>query len=159
MRERGEWGKFFPMSMTGFGYNLSNAQFVFPETKESAATLGMSWHEFSDDVPDGISPEELPDRIDDAPDSITTQPLICPITKRRYNIAPHELAFYRQYGIPLPRRHFDHRIVESFKRMALAVAPQAGTCCFCKKDITHFFPSEFGYQKIACVECYQREVA
>ncbi len=36
--------------------------------------------------------------------------------------------------------------------------PYQRTCVFCSKPIVHYYPPEWGYQKIACEECYQREV-
>ena len=158
MKERGEWGRFFPLSFAGFGYNLSNAALLFPENKESILGMGGLWHDFKDEAVSGMSADDLPDRIDDVPDDIVKQALTCPETKRRYNIAPHELAFYRQHGIPLPRRHFDLRTIERFRPIALAISPRDGACCFCSKPIVHYFPEELGYEKIACVECYQKEI-
>ncbi len=158
MKKRGEWGKFFPYDMAYCGYNFSLASVFFPESKEDIEKLGGLWEEPSDVATEGVSADTLPDRIDDATDDIPTKQLICPKTKRRFNIAPHELEFYRQHGIPLPRHHFDVRTLERFKPLA-AVTPMAGNCTFCKKSITHFYPPEWNYQKIACVECYQQHVS
>lgn len=159
MKKRGEWGKFFPLSMTYSGYNLSLAQLHFPLTKEKAISLGGRWDEKNDATHDGISSNETPDRIEEVEDSITTQPLLCPETGYRFNIAPQELEFYRTHSIPLPNRHPDARVLNRFKRIARAVESNPGSCFFCKKDITHYYPAELGYQKIACTECYQKEIA
>ena len=159
MKARGEWGKFFPLSAAGFGYNASLGQIYFPLTKEEVLARGGLWHEFKDESKEGVSADTLPDRIDDVPDSITSTPLICPVTKQRYNIAPRELAFCREYGIPLPRRYFDFRMLERFKPLAKMVRIYKGVCAVCGKEIEHYYPPEFGYKKIACVDCYQKAVA
>lgn len=159
MKTRGEWGKFFPMELAGFGYNLSLANIMFPAKKEEVQAMGGLWDNAPDQGAEGMPTDQLPDRIDDVQDSITTQPLICPETGLRYNIAPHELAFYRERGIPLPRLHFDQRILKRFGILARMMRPREGSCTFCKKDVLHYFPLDLGYQKIACVDCYQQRVS
>jgi len=76
-----------------------------------------------------------------------------------YNIATAEMAFYREHSIPLPRRHFDQRTLDRFRPMALMVEPQRGICVYHKKEIEHYYSPELGFQKIACIECYQKEIA
>ncbi len=159
MRERGEWGKFFPMAYASAGYNLSLAQILFPDIKANVEHMGGWWQELKEPTHDGVSGDALPDRIDDVRDDITAQAVICPETKWRYNIAPRELVFYKEKGIPLPRRHPDWRTLNRFSLLGRAVTPREGICYYCKKAITHYFPSEFGYQKIACVDCYQKNIA
>lgn len=158
MKERGEWGTFFPLAMANVGYNFSTAQLFFPLTKEEAEKMGAWWEESGDTAGEGTSGNEVPDRIDGVDDGITTTQLICPATKRRFNIAAHELAFYREQGIPAPHEHFDYRLIKRLKPLT-AITSVSGKCYFCKKEITHYYPSAWGYQKIACRECYNKEVA
>ena len=138
---------------------MSLAQITFPETKENILKLGGLWDDGEAQKAEGMPSSELPDSIDDVTDDISTKPIVCPVTGMRYNIAAGELAFYREQGIPLPRRHGDFRTLERFGLIARMVEPREGKCCFCKKDIVHYFYPELGYQKIACTECYQKEVA
>ena len=160
MKKRGEWGKFFPLSFAYSGYNLTLGQLFFPETKERVAQLGGLWEEApQQDYKNTTNAETLPETIDVVADDITQKRIICPETKLSYNIVEHELAFYRRFGIPLPRRHFDWRTLNRFKPMTLMIYPQEGTCWICKKEIEHFYSQELGYKKIACVECYQHEMA
>jgi len=160
MKGRGEWGKFWPLSSAYSGYNLSLAQMQFPMTKEEALKFGFKWDEPAEPHYENIiNANELPDNIDDVKDEITKQRILCPQTKLSYNITKDELAFYREHGIPLPDRHFDWRTQERFKPFSMMVTPQKGNCCFCKKEIDHYYDDKLGFQKIACLECYQREVA
>ncbi|MBI2121571.1 MAG: hypothetical protein HYT98_00460 [Candidatus Sungbacteria bacterium] len=159
MQKRGEWGKFMPLSMAYSGYNLSLANIIFPENEEFIRKMGGKW----DILPipkfeNTISGADLPGRIDDVKDDIARQRVICPETGLSYNIAPHELAFYKAQGIPLPRLHFDLRTLNRFRPMTLMIYPQRGICIFCRKEIEHYYPSELGYKKIACVTCYNNEV-
>ncbi len=159
MRKSGEWGKFFPYALAYSGYNLSLAHIYFPETKEGTQKLGGRWdEEEAAAVTEGMSGDDLPDRIGDVGDDISKQAVICPKTGRRFNIAPHELAFYKEFEIPLPHHHPDWRTLERFKPLTV-LRPYRGTCAFCSKETEHFYPPETGYKKIACMDCYQREVS
>ncbi len=160
MKERGEWGKFFPLSAAYCGYNLSLAQMQFPMTKDEALRFGAKWEETVEPHYENIiSGNDLPDTIAEVGDEIVKQRILCPETKLSYNITKEELSFYREHGIPLPQRHFDWRTLERFKPFSLMVMPQKGVCHFCKKEIEHYYSPELKFQKIACLECYQREVA
>jgi hypothetical protein len=158
MKNRGEWGKFFPLSAAYAGYNYSLAQMMFPMTKDEAITFGAKWEESEVAVHAGIRSSDLPDRIEDVEDEITKQRIICPETGLSYNIAPAELAFYREHNIPLPRRHFDWRTFNRFRPLTLMVEPQKGVCIYCNKEIEHYYSPELGFKKIACVSCYQSNI-
>ncbi len=160
MQTCGEWGKFMPFAMAYGGYNVSLAQVLFPKTKEQVAEMGAKW----EDAPvvsyqGAVSSDELPDSIEGVTDEITKQRIICVETKLSYNIAPRELTFYKTHGIPLPQRHFDHRTFERYKPMALMFKPQKGICYYCKQEVEHYYDPSLNYQKIACVPCYQKEIA
>ena len=43
MTTTGEWGEFFPFSLSTFGYNETIAQEYFPETAESIKAMGGKW--------------------------------------------------------------------------------------------------------------------
>jgi len=160
MKTRGEWGKFFPLSSAYCGYNLSLAQMLFPMTKDETIQFGARWEETVEPhYENTISGDDLPDTIDQVKDDIAKQRILCPETKLSYNVTKEELQFYREHNIPLPRRHFDYRTLERFKPFSLMITPQKGNCYFCKKEIEHYYSPELGFEKVACLECYQREVA
>lgn len=160
MKNRGEWGKFFPLSCAYAGYNLSLAQMMFPMAKEEALKFGAKWEETVEPHYENIiSGDTLPDTIAEVSDEIIKQRILCPETKLSYNITKDELQFYREHNIPLPRRHFDWRTLERFKPFSMMVNPQKGNCYFCKKEIEHYYSPELGFEKIACLECYQLKVA
>ena len=159
MKKRGEWGKFFPLSAAYAGYNYSLANIMFPFSKEEALDFGAKWEEVSEIHYEGISGDDLPDKINDVGEDIVKQRIICPETKLSYNIAPNELAFYREHGIPLPRRHFDWRTLNRFKTFSYMLKPQTGICCYCGKKIEHYYGPELGFKKIACIECYHKEIS
>jgi hypothetical protein len=158
MKRDGGYGKFLPYDMAYSGYNVTQANIFFPETKENIEKLGGYWEDIDETRADGRNTNELPDDIGEVKDDITTQPLICPETGYRFNIATQELSFYRQRSIPLPRLHPDARTLERIGRVSI-VTPYPYVCFFCKKDIQAYYPPEWGYKKIACESCYNTEVA
>jgi hypothetical protein len=160
MKNRGEWGKSFPLSAAYCGYNLSLAQMMFPLSEAEVLKFGAKWEKTVEPHYENIiNGDDLPDTIDEVGDEIVKQRILCPETKLSYNITQQELAFYREHKIPLPRRHFDWRTLERFKPFGLMIIPQKGICYYCKKEIEHYYSPELGFQKIACLDCYQREVA
>ncbi|OGZ76123.1 MAG: hypothetical protein A2205_03680 [Candidatus Staskawiczbacteria bacterium RIFOXYA1_FULL_37_15] len=160
MKKNGEWGRLWPLSAAYSGYNLSLAHMQFPMTKTEALQFGAKWEEASKPHYENIiTADTLPDSIDDVKDEITKQRILCPETKLSYNITKDELAFYKEHGIPLPNRHFDWRTQEHYKPFSHMVELQCGICAHCNKEIEHYYSPELGFQKIACMECYQREVA
>ena len=160
MKQRGEWGSPWPLACAYAGYNLSLAQMQFPMTKEEAIKFGAKWEESNEPHYENvINADALPDTIAEVSDEITKQRILCPETKLSYNITKEELSFYREHGMPLPNRHFDWRTLERFKPFSYMAKVEKGNCYFCKKEIEHYYSKDLGFQKIACLECYQREVA
>ena len=157
MVRTGEWGRFFPKAFAYGGYNYSVGNMYFPLEKDAAQREGFRWEDRQTVAGEGKPANELPDRIDDAYDTIPQEQLFCPRTKQRFNIAPQELAFCRAEGIPLPEEHFDYRTMERIKPLTVCV-PHYGVCHNCKNEITHFYSPEWGYEKIMCTECYKQEV-
>ncbi len=158
MKQNGEWGKFFPLRMAYSGYNLSLANIYFPETEANVKQLGGKWDNVAEVHYEGVSGDDLPDTIQEIPEDFPEQAVICPKTKWRFNMAQHELEFYKRYNIPPPHYHPDFRTMERFK-MLTAITPQKGNCHFCSVEIVHYYPPEWDYQKIACIDCYHKEVA
>ncbi len=158
MKVRGEYGKFLPYSMSPGPFNFSTAFLYFPETKkEDILKLGGYWENIDESHIEGMPTSELPDSIDDVPEDICSQALICPATGWRFNIAENELIFYKQNNIPLPRYHFDVRIMDNMK-YATVLKSYPNKCFYCQKDISTFYPPEWGFEKVACEECYKQNI-
>jgi hypothetical protein len=159
MKQRGEYGKFPPYSLGLCPYNVSTAAIYFPEvTKEYVLEKGGYWDEEGGVKIEGMDTKDLPDSIYDIGEDICKQPLICPVTGWRYNISVDELSFLKRNKIAIPRVHFDVRT----KERVITTSPTKGElyqCFYCKKDINAYYPKSWGYEKIACDECYLREIA
>ena len=159
MQKGREYGKFLPYSMSTGPFNFSTGFFYFPETKkEDILKFGGYWEDIDESNIQGMPTSELPDDIKDVPDTITTQALICPETGWRFNISQNELIFYKENNIPLPRYHFDVRTKNSLKYLTV-LQSYPHNCTYCEKDINAYYPPEWGYQKIACEECYKQNIA
>lgn len=158
MKERGEYGKFLPYSMSPGAFNFSTGSLYFPKTtKEEILKLGGYWQDIDENHIEGMPTSELPDSINDVQDNICSQALICPLTGLRFNIAQNELIFYRQNNIPLPRYHFDVRVKDNIKYTAV-LESYPYTCFYCKKSINAYYPLEWGYRNISCEDCYQKNL-
>lgn len=159
MEKRGEYGKFLPYSMGLCDYNFSTGMIYFPETtKEEITNLCGYWSEEDFSSKDGISSLELPDSIMDTSPEISSQALICPESNYRFNISEAEYAFHKRKGFALPRVHFDKRIMDRIKKMSV-IRSYPSECFYCQKHIDAYYPPGWGYQKIACEECYKQNIA
>ncbi len=120
MMADGEWGEFFPSSMSPFGYNETVAQEYFPLTREEITESGIfNWSDYEAPFPTVekvIPASKLPDTIDSIPDDILNWAIECEVTGRPFRIIRQELEFYRKHSLPIPRRHPDQRHLD---RMAL----------------------------------------
>ncbi|MFA6435857.1 MAG: hypothetical protein WCW30_01840 [Candidatus Gracilibacteria bacterium] len=154
MEKTGEWGEFFPMSLSPFAYNETLAQDHFPLTKEQALGLGLKWREDTETHSKTVT--VIPDSIRDILDEILTQTLTCEKTGRPYRLIPQELRFYRQMDLPLPRlapetRHEQRQSQRNPRRL------WPRTCSQCKKAlITSYAPDR--WEKVCCEECYKKMI-
>jgi len=117
MTETGEYGEFFPISLSPFPYWDSVAQEHFPLTKEQVLEKGYGWRE-PDPRTQKITrtPSELPDTIAEVSDDILNETIGCEhggVCAHQctvaFRITPEELKFYREQNIPLPTLCFQCR--------------------------------------------------
>ena len=111
MRRTGEWGEFFPMELSPFGYNETMAQEMFPLGPDAARVVGANWSVYEPPLAgvSSIGPEAVPDSIADARDDIVNTAIRCADTGRPFRLAAAELSTYRRRGIPIPVLHPDAR--------------------------------------------------
>lgn len=159
MRHDEEYGEFFPVTISPYAYNETQAQEFFPLSKEEVLQRGWIWKDQHDEVPKVAKIFDaalLPDSIDDIPDDILNWALRCSVTERPYQIQKSELAFYRKMNLPIPRQHPDVRRAE---RMALRNPRKlwTRTCGKCGKPIqTTYAPDR--PEVVYCESCYLQTV-
>ena len=108
------YGEFFPAEISPFCYNETQAQDYFPITKEEALKRGYRWRDKKvNEYLTTIEAENLPDSLEDIPNSITEEIIGC-LHKGKcqdrclgaFKITENELRLYHQLGVPLPRLCF-----------------------------------------------------
>lgn len=157
MVQDGEYGEYLPYKMAPIGYNLSLlASTYFPQTRESVEKLGGTWDEL-ESTGGNVALLEPADDIGDVDESIVKYGIKCLETGRPFNITKDELDFLKRHGIPVPRYYPDVRTSERYKKLA-DIRPREAKCFFCQKPIIHYYLPEWGYKKIACNDCYLKEV-
>ena len=164
------YGEFFPPAFSDVFYNHSLAHEHFPLMKEEAESRGYFWKENAKrDYVATIRPSDLPDDIKDASDLITNEVISCEEWERDPNsasmhnctevfrILPAELAFYKKFSLPLPRKCPNSRYNERLQwRNPMKLYDR--TCAKCGKEIkTSYSPDR--QEIIYCEQCYNSEVA
>ena len=153
-----QYGLMLPPDLCPFSYNETVAQDNMPLTKEQAISEGFKWE---DDIQvtkgkETITPEKIPDHINDIDDSVKNEILLCVDCDRNYKINDQELLFYKKMNLPIPRKCFYCR----HKDRIIKRGPYKfweRNCDLCKKEITtNFSPDK--PEVIYCESCYQKEV-
>ncbi len=159
MTQTGEWGELFPIRMSPFGYNKTNAQMYYPMTKDEVEAKGWKWDEVPTPAPQSdkkIQAAQLPDHIDQIPDDVLSWAIECEISGKLFKLTPQELKFYRENHLPIPRRAPDQRHLDRF---ALRNPRQFTDreCAKCQKAIQTTYSNERP-ETVYCEGCYTEEV-
>ncbi len=159
MKATGEWGELFPIHMSPFGYNKTNAQMYYPMTKEEVLAKGWKWDDHEAPAPkvEKVIPAgQLPENIDEVPDDILNWAIVCETRGKPFKITPQELKFYRTRQLPLPRRCPDQRHLDRFalRNPRKLIHRECGQC---EKEIETTYDTDQP-EKIYCEECHAKEV-
>lgn len=153
MRSTGEWGEFFPPSISAYGYNETVAQDFFPLTKEEVLRHGWMWRDEATASESYLGPDIVaPETIEEVQDDITEKIVRCEITHKPYRITRQELDLYRTLGVPLPRKAPQTRHAE---RVASRRPRRlwTRTCAKCEQPIeTTYSPDR--PEIVYCESCY-----
>ncbi|MFA6324669.1 MAG: hypothetical protein WCX46_00330 [Candidatus Paceibacterota bacterium] len=169
MKKTGEYGEFFPSSMSNFGYNETMAQEYFPLSREEAIKKGFKWWDKLQKTTDKetIKIEQISDSILNVNKNILNEVLSCIECNRNYKIVENEFMFYKKHSIPIPRKCFYCRNGERLKLENPSNLWHRQ--CMCNKE-SHTHGSkkcevefETSYspdrpETIYCERCYQQEV-
>jgi hypothetical protein len=160
MQKTGEWGYFFPVTLSPFAYNETVAMEEFPLRREEIEKRGWRWKDHADErqrVSKTIPASDLPDSIAETPDDIVDWAIQCGVSSRPYRVIKPELAFYRRIGIPVPRLHPDER----YKQLRALRNPRqlwARTCMKCGAEIHSTYASDRP-ETVYCEKCYRDAVS
>ena len=155
MKETGEWGEFFPPSLSCYGYNESAANDYYPLTQDEARRRGFKWyHEESSSTYQG-SIYSVPQSIRECGDEISSKILVCESSEKPYKIIPQEVGFYRNLNIPPPRRSPDQRHRDRLATRTPRVLFKR-SCTNCGEFVeTPYAPDRL--ERIVCERCYLSE--
>ena len=157
MKKTGEWGQFFPPSISPFGYNETVAHEEYPLTQKEVMKRGWNWHTDAEEKEQYLGPPvEIPLNIADVDDGICQKILRCSATGKPYKVIPQELKFYRDMNIAVPHICPDER---HRQRMALRNPRKlwSRSCAKCGKSTETTYASERP-EIVFCEECYLKEV-
>ncbi len=151
MREAGEWGEFFPVEHSMFGYNETLAQEYFPLTEEGARAKGYQWK--NRELQAAHSTTSLPDTLHETQDTVIKAVLSCRTCSKNYKVMPLELRFLREAHIALPRdcptcRHTARMRVRNPRKL------WQRNCDGCGKDIRSSFNPSGQERSVLCEDCY-----
>ena len=74
MTKTGEWGKFFPPTLSPFGYNETIANDFFPLEKEEALKRGFKWSDYEPEPPKAELPQNTQLTSDGLPAMVRMPP-------------------------------------------------------------------------------------
>ena len=98
MKKTGEWGQFFPPSITPFPYNETAASGYIPLSKQEALSRGYRWNDERDLNSDPPKDAKPTNSYDQALNTIHC----CRLTGKKYKIIPNEFEFYQSLKLPIP---------------------------------------------------------
>ncbi|MFA6533969.1 MAG: zinc-ribbon domain containing protein [Patescibacteria group bacterium] len=155
LKKTGEWGEFFPIQISPFAYNETVANDYFPLSEAEVKAKGWAWkqkdaREYQKQV------YQTPAEIKAVPDDILNEVLACVVCGKNYKIIKPELGFYRQFGLPIPRkcpdcRHLDRMQLRNPRHLYQRKCDQCGT-----EIETTYSPER--PEKVYCEECYRKEI-
>jgi hypothetical protein len=140
MKKEGILGEFFHPSLSLFCYNETVAQEYFPLTKEEALARGYRWRE--------KDPKEYQPGTDEI--------LACDECSKNYRIEKKENSFYKQYGIPVPKKCPDcrHRARLALRNLRMLFERKCMKCSIAFKST--YAPER--KEKVYCEKCYLETV-
>lgn len=155
MKKTGEYGEFFPISLSPHPYNNSDALNERPLSREQALQKGYKWRD-ADATDYKPATTVLPERIRDVSDNITKEILACKHCGKNYRIIQQELQLSRKMDAPLSKFCANCRQLE-LKKLKNPRKLWARSCAKCHEAIetTH---SPDRPEKVYCEKCYLAEV-
>jgi len=156
MKKTSEWGEFFPVSLSPFGYNETVANEFYPLEESEALKLGAKWSDYETGAQFHGGEVELPETVDEVDDEILNKILICEGSGKPYRVIAPELRLYRKIKVPVPhkspnQRHKDRIGMRNPRKL------WKRECTRCGKEIRTTYATNRP-EIIYCEECYLKEV-
>ena len=159
MKDTGEWGRFFPRTMSPFGYNETISSDIYPLDNAQSKSEGFNWSDFESPslkAADTISYQDLPNFASEVSNTICSGSISCQDTDKPFRITKAELKFYQKLSFPLPTRSPDARLARLIARRN----PRKGWRRACE-ECGEFFVSTYSLERpelVFCEDCYTKSV-
>ncbi|MEK7086038.1 MAG: hypothetical protein AAB953_03425 [Patescibacteria group bacterium] len=142
MKETGEWGQFFPASVSIFAYNESAASDYYPLSKEEVLRQGFKWKE-----------------IEGAENKDAKDSLICEVTGKPFRIILQEKAMYEKFRLALPKRspkqrHLDRIALRNPMVLWDRKCDKCGVLMRTSYSPDRHASRQEGPEKVYCEKCY-----
>ena len=149
MKKTGEWGEFFPITLSLQPYNYTVANDYFPLTEKTAKEKGITWKELPDIATSGIK-TSVPNNIKETPSSITKEIIRCESCGKNYRIIAQELELSMKIDVPLshycancrtlnlknwknPRKLWDRQCTKCSTSIQTTYSPDRPESVYCEK--------------------------
>ena len=164
------YGEFFPVEISPFAYNETNAQEYFPLTKEQAIEAGYRWKDLEEKAYQPTKKWNEAYGLNDVvlcqaweEDAQKAQEHKC---TKAFKITQQELDFYQRFNIPLPQKCPNSRYFDRAKfRNPFKLWKRS---CMCAQTHPHHegqcpneFETSFAPERkeiVYCESCYHAEV-
>lgn len=160
MKEKKEYGEFFPIDFSPLAYNETMAIEYYPKTKEQVIKEGYTWRDKkTGEYKITIEAKDLPDDIKNVNDNILIEVIQCDLCKNAFKLIKTELDFYKRFSIPLPRFCFSCRHVK--RRNKINPLKLWHRKCM-KPGCDNEFETSYSPDRpeiVYCETCYNQEVA
>ncbi len=155
MIKTNEFGQFFPIQLSSFGYNETVAQLFYPINKFEAKERKYQWQD--KDVKEYKSQTyKIPSEIEDVTDEIIGQTLVCEECGKNYKVVEQELLYYKRMQTPVPHKCFNCRHIDRYKlRNPRKLWDRK--CDKCSAEIKTTYSPERP-EKVYCEKCYLKEI-
>ncbi len=161
MKQNGDWGNFFPISMSPFAYNESISNEYMPLSKDEALQQNFKWR---DNIPyttgqENCTYDELPKNpIEYEEKTLLGKILKCEVCDKNYRFIGREIVFYKRMNLSLPSKCFNCRHQERMNMRNPRVLTET-KCASCGNLTETTYPKEKHNQyKIYCEDCYKQEI-
>ncbi|OGD67794.1 hypothetical protein A3F08_01360 [Candidatus Berkelbacteria bacterium RIFCSPHIGHO2_12_FULL_36_9] len=114
MKKTGEWGEFYQMKISPFGYNETIAHEYFALKENQVLKLGARWQDndfsfkYKGEFYEPLNIKDYSNNQDEI-NKLLSGIIKCVVSNRPFKITPTELAFYIEHGIPIPTKHYNVR--------------------------------------------------
>ena len=166
MKTTGEYGEFFPSSLSPWPYQATEAYEFFPLEEQVAKEQGFTWYStLGQDYKITLKNAEIPDDIQDVDKNILNEIIECAHQGNcqhecvgAFRVIEKEVDFCKRMNIPLPRlcpncRHYE--------RLQLRNSPHFYHRSCMKEGCTNEFETSYSPDRpeiVYCEKCYQQEV-